>query len=149
MDLANLLSGLIGAVLGVAGAFGLHIWDRRRRDRGEGRALFFELIQNLNASRVGDAIGSSWSVTAWQAVQADMATFLDAATFGAVAWAYGTIDVAEAGKINHGPGSPQHRALSNVPEQAFEHAVKLLGPKVWRDAEIDALTSKVERPVIR
>ena len=151
MDPANLLSGVIGAVLGVAGAFGLSVIDRRRRDKGAGRALFFELIQNMNAARVGRplSIEGAWSRSTWQAVQTDMATFLDPATFGAIAWAYRTIEVAEAGAAEHGIGSAEHRALSGVPEDAFERATQLLGPKVWRDDEIDALTSKMERPIIR
>lgn len=150
MDPSNLLSGVIGAVLGVAGAFGLQWWDQRRRAKGAGRALFFELVQNVNAARVGDApFPSSWSRATWQAVQPEMAAFLDAATFGAVAWAYRSIEIAEGGASDYGPGSAEHRALSAVPMQAFERAIELLGPKVWRDAEIDALTSKNAPPTIR
>jgi hypothetical protein len=135
----------------VVGAFGLQAWDRRRRDKGAGRALFFELIQNTSAARMNDgpiSSAGSWSRATWQAVQADMATYLDPSTFGAIAWAYRSIDIAEGGASGYGSGSAEHRALSGVPLEAFERAIKLLGPKVWRDDEVDALTRKVERPVI-
>lgn len=150
MDISNLLSGMVGAVLGVVGAFGLQWRDRRRQAKGAGRALFFELVQNMNAARAGDnPFPSSWSRGTWQATQPEMATFLDAATFGAIAWAYRSIEIAEGGATEHGVGSAEYRALSGVPMGAFERAIQLLGPKVWRDSEIDALTSKTVPPTIR
>jgi hypothetical protein len=151
VDLSNLLSALLGAILGVVGAFALQVWDRRREDKGAGRALFFELVQNMNAVRVDRpfAVEGAWARSTWQVVQADMATFLDPATFGAIAWAYRCIEVADAGAARYGAGSAEHRALGGVPEDAFAKAVELLGPKIWRTDEIDALTSKMERPIIR
>lgn len=151
MDVSNLVSGVIGAVLGVAGAFLIQFHDRRRREKGAGRALFFELIQNANAGEAAataKGFRGAWSVATWQAVQADVANYLDAATFGAIAWAYRCIDMASTVEAEHGTGSAEHRSLSAVPQVAFERAVYLLGPKVWNADQIEALTSQIQKPVI-
>ena len=142
----NLAVGAIGALIGALAAYRLQVRESRRLDRGAARALYMELAGNQTAARHGgtrmDARPPFFDLRrdVYTEEIARLGAYLTPQELLAVTWAYALLPAAETAleSLQSGGGArgddPERAVLLQLAAE-IEHALVLLQPRVWTEAE--------------
>jgi hypothetical protein len=135
VNIDNLLSGLLGAVLGVAGAVLIQWVGTRRAHAAAARAVFMEVNANLAALNLARQSGVYAPLTAstWLAEQIRLAHGLSIAGFVIVASFYNRVEIIRGRGFR--VAGPPDRSLQAVAMDAFargEKASRVLELRGWR-----------------